>query len=123
MGYTDKEIKQAELNLKGYAPIVKEYSGFIVLANSMHDYRGKCSRIGRGDRNGFYTIKRALEMGSDENSNCTVVSGCFNAEELNILRQWYNSIFDTNMTYLDENDGLVNNKILNALNWDGENNR
>jgi hypothetical protein len=62
MGYNENQIKQAELNLKGYAPIVKEYSGFIVLAQTMQDYRGKCSRISRGDKDGFYTIKRALDM-------------------------------------------------------------
>lgn len=60
MGYTDNEIKQAIDNIKHKAPIAREFSGFIVLAQTELDYKGKCNRIVRGDRNGFYTIKRAL---------------------------------------------------------------
>jgi hypothetical protein len=63
MGYTDEQIEQAINNVKHKAPIAREYNGFIVLAQNELDFEGKRNRILRGDRFGFYTIKRALANG------------------------------------------------------------
>lgn len=39
---------------KGKAPIVRIYSGFIILAQSEQDFKSKVSSIDRGDTKGFY---------------------------------------------------------------------
>lgn len=60
--YTEMDIETAKriLKTKIGVPIVEEFNGFIVLAQSERDYRGKCNRILKGDTFGFYTVKTAL---------------------------------------------------------------
>ena len=61
MAYTDKQIEQAINNVKHRAPIVREFSGYIVLGQNERDFEAKCRKIANGDRVGFYTIERALD--------------------------------------------------------------
>ena len=58
---TQKEINLAiqKLTKKIGTPIVREFNGFIILANSERDYRSKTDKINRGDNFGFYTVERA----------------------------------------------------------------
>ena len=60
MIYNENDIKQAKLNLKHRAPIVKEYNGYIVLAHTIDDFNIKCNHILMGRKDGFFTIERAL---------------------------------------------------------------
>tara|TARA_R110001592_G_scaffold362439_2_gene676220 strand:- start:491 stop:685 length:195 start_codon:yes stop_codon:yes gene_type:complete len=61
MTYTEKQIEKAINNVKHKAPIAREFSGYIVLGQNERDFETKCRKIVRGDRNGFYTIERALD--------------------------------------------------------------
>ena len=60
MAYTDKQIEEAINNVNHKAPIVREFSGYIVLGQNERDFETKCRKIANGDRLGFYTIERAL---------------------------------------------------------------
>jgi len=64
MEYSDEDIATAIKNVVGLgnAPIVREFCGFIIMAQSELDYRSKLMHITRGDTKGFYTIKRALRI-------------------------------------------------------------
>ena len=58
------EIEQAIENVKalGLARIVEEFCGYIIMAQSEGDLRGKQNCISRGDTHGFYTVERALRI-------------------------------------------------------------
>jgi hypothetical protein len=76
MAYTDKQIKKAINNLKHRAPIVRYFSGYIVLGQNEIDFEGKCRAIVNGDRVGFCTIEHALgNYGSTfiYPSSCTIM--------------------------------------------------
>lgn len=59
MAYTEQQIEEAINNVKHKAPIVREFSGYIVLGQDERDFASKCRKIANGDRFGFYTIERA----------------------------------------------------------------
>jgi hypothetical protein len=54
-------IDKALSNMRGRARIVREWCGYIILAQNEMDYQKKCGKISSGDTNGFYSIKRAAE--------------------------------------------------------------
>lgn len=58
------DIEQAIENIesRNLANIVREYEGFIIMAQSEEDYKAKVSKINRGDCFGFYTVARALRL-------------------------------------------------------------
>lgn len=59
----EEEIKDlALLNLKNVTPIVREFAGFIVLAQDEMDFKSKITGIARGDRKGYFTIEMAAKM-------------------------------------------------------------
>lgn len=62
--YTEEDIKIAVSNLekRGLAKIVRHYYGFIILAQSEDDFRGKCKCIDNDDSFGFYTVERAKDL-------------------------------------------------------------
>lgn len=39
----------------------------------------------------------------------------FTVEELDILRSWYNAVEDSNPLYLEEEDRMLHNRIVNEL--------
>lgn len=54
---TTEQMKDLLLDkLKDKAPIVREYGGFIILAQSENDYKSKAASIDRGDILGFYKV-------------------------------------------------------------------
>lgn len=59
---TDAEkIQKAIEKGKTYAPIAREFRGFIILAQNEYDYNGKQRNIANGQTNGFFTIEGILE--------------------------------------------------------------
>lgn len=56
----ENAIKKAKA--KGLVKIVRHYDGFIILAQSEHDYKSKVISIQRGDTKGFYTVERLNSM-------------------------------------------------------------
>lgn len=61
------DIEKAISYLKGlnHAPIVEYYNGYIVLAQDNIDLKGKKSKINQGRTDGFYTVDRVLNIGSN----------------------------------------------------------
>jgi len=47
-------------------PIVRHYDGFIILAQSESDFKGKRSKIARGHNLGFYRLKEVLTILKDK---------------------------------------------------------
>jgi hypothetical protein len=46
---------------KYHANIVRQYNGFIILAQNVSDYQIKVNKINRGDTKGFYTDEHIIQ--------------------------------------------------------------
>jgi len=62
--HTEEQIQSAILNVRSLclAPIVRYFSGFIIMAQTENDYKSKKRKIERGCRDGFYSVDRAIEF-------------------------------------------------------------
>jgi hypothetical protein len=49
------------ISQKHWAPIIRCYGVFVILAQSEADYNIKVNNIRRGDKKGFYYVKDVLE--------------------------------------------------------------
>lgn len=60
---TEKEIKKAISIIKNKhnSPIIREYNGYIILAQSERDYLSKKNSIDKGCVLGFYTVELLLK--------------------------------------------------------------
>ena len=67
----EAEILMCEKYLKEKygSPIVKHYSGFIILAQSESDFKSKRNQITRGRNLGFYRFKEVLQIVNSKRLN------------------------------------------------------
>ena len=77
-------------NLKHKAPIVREFNGFVVLAQDERDFESKRRKIAYGDKRGFYTVEEANKL------TCPTVS---EGEIEELWNKHYNTI--TNLMHYD----------------------